>query len=223
MGQCIVAALMATDPRAAIEEIARDAEFARLVPELQRLRDVPQDPGHHAEGNVWIHTMMVVVEAAKLGDAPGMSAFDRRAMLIGALFHDVGKGVEGGTQIKPDGHGGVKITAIGHEKLGVAPVREILERLGLEEYSRPVLAVVEHHMALPGRYREVERGNMTLERCVTRTRALIAAELQGVNPEVLLNCTIADWRGRGTEETRAMRETFIEGFCGVFRQSQALH
>ena len=32
---------------------------------LNRLKEVPQSPKHHPEGNVWNHTMLVVNEAAR--------------------------------------------------------------------------------------------------------------------------------------------------------------
>lgn len=215
-GQRLLGELLTELPSRAIEAMSAEPEFATLLPELRRLRDVPQDPEHHPEGNVWIHTMLVIDEASKLAGDPRLTQFDRQSLLLGALLHDVGKGVEGGTQMKPDGHGGVKITARGHEKMGVAPSRQILERLGLEEFSAPVLAVVEHHMLLPGRFREVQRGNMTEERCIARTRSFLERELAKVNPLVLLNCTIADWRGRGQAATREVREQFIQGFTRMF-------
>ena len=50
-------------------------------------------------------------------------------------------------------------------------------------------------------------------------RPFLERELGDVNPEVLLVCTIADWRGRGFDDTREAREMFIEGFSAVFHEA----
>ena len=46
----------------------RWGSFGQLFPELQSLVGVPQEPEWHPEGDVDIHTMMVVDEARKLID-----------------------------------------------------------------------------------------------------------------------------------------------------------
>ena len=49
--------------------VALERLFAEPTPPafavLRRLKDTPQSPVHHPEGNVWNHTMLVVDEAAK--------------------------------------------------------------------------------------------------------------------------------------------------------------
>lgn len=58
---------------------------------MQALRDCPQDPLWHAEGDVWTHTLMVL-EALK--DCPRYAAATRRekALLqLSALLHDIAK------------------------------------------------------------------------------------------------------------------------------------
>ena len=60
-----------------------------LFPELSRLQGVPQDPEHHPEGDVWVHTLQVVDRAAELRDQ--IPAEDRLVFMLAALLHDVGK------------------------------------------------------------------------------------------------------------------------------------
>ena len=51
-----------------------DTGQLRFFPELDALREVPQDPEWHPEGDVWVHTLMVLDAAASLrrgGTAPG--------------------------------------------------------------------------------------------------------------------------------------------------------
>ncbi len=52
---------------------------------IRAMRDCPQDPDYHAEGNVWIHTRMVVEALLAL------NPMDRVEMFVAALMHDVGK------------------------------------------------------------------------------------------------------------------------------------
>ena len=55
---------------------------------IRRLRGVPQDARHHAEGDVWIHTRLV---CEALAADPTFRTFleeDRRAAWLGALLHD---------------------------------------------------------------------------------------------------------------------------------------
>ena len=52
----------------------------RFFPELDALRGVPQDPEWHPEGDVWVHTLMVLDAAASLrndGTGPGKHEPDR--------------------------------------------------------------------------------------------------------------------------------------------------
>ena len=70
--------------------LARDLDIvSRHWPELHALIDCPQEPEWHPEGDVWIHTLMVVDEArqriADLSRGPAL------AMMLGAVCHDLGK------------------------------------------------------------------------------------------------------------------------------------
>src|SRR4051794_34714667 len=106
LGQQIVHALRSEQSSEAIASLALEPNFGALLPELVNLSAVPQDPNHHPEGDVWRHTLLVIDETRKLIDDPRFTEHERTALLVGVLLHDVGKGVEGGTQITPDGHGG---------------------------------------------------------------------------------------------------------------------
>ena len=54
---------------------------------IKDLQDVPQNPKFHPEGNVFIHTMMVVDEGAKIRD----KSVDKRSFMWALLLHDIGK------------------------------------------------------------------------------------------------------------------------------------
>ncbi len=118
-------------------EFLRRTNLLSFFPELAALVGVPQDPIWHPEGDVWVHTLRVVDEAAKLRD----DGEDDLALMFGALCHDFGKPEttrqEGGRTITP-----------GHDVAGVALAREFLERLrapGL--LTDRVCGLVRHHLA----------------------------------------------------------------------------
>ena len=60
-------------------KVLEDTGQLRYFPELDALRGVPQDPEWHPEGDVWVHTLMVLDVAATLrsdGTEPGEHAPD---------------------------------------------------------------------------------------------------------------------------------------------------
>ncbi|HOG02227.1 MAG: multifunctional tRNA nucleotidyl transferase/2'3'-cyclic phosphodiesterase/2'nucleotidase/phosphatase [Firmicutes bacterium ADurb.Bin248] len=82
---------------------------------LHRLRETEQSPEHHPEGNVWLHTLLVVDEAAKLR----ARSADPAAFMWAALLHDIGKPAT--TKLRKG-----RITAYDHDKVGARLAREFL-------------------------------------------------------------------------------------------------
>jgi predicted kinase len=66
---------------------ALDAAF----PWVRNMRDVPQSPVHHAEGDVWIHTRMVMEELLKLPGYQALSEPKRSLLFMATLAHDISK------------------------------------------------------------------------------------------------------------------------------------
>jgi tRNA nucleotidyltransferase (CCA-adding enzyme) len=114
----------------------------RLWPELRALVGCPQEPEWHPEGDVWVHTLLVVDEArTRIADLDRGPA---TAMMLGALCHDLGKP---GTTAVIDG----RIRSPGHEEGGVAPATLLLDRLNVHtldgyDVRRAVLGLVAHHL-----------------------------------------------------------------------------
>ncbi len=99
--------------RRSASPLARDLGIVeRLWPELHALIECPQDPEWHPEGDVWIHTLMVVDGARQRIDDLPMPK--QNAVMLGALLHDVGKP---STTAFEDG----RIRSRGHEAAGVPP------------------------------------------------------------------------------------------------------
>jgi len=123
---------------------ARDLGIAeKLWPEINALIDCPQDPVVHPEGDVFIHTGMVLDEARKLID--DLPRPKQIAVMLAALCHDLAKPhttkVENG-----------RIKARDHEMMGVTITEQLLDRLKLFTFDnydvrRQTLALVQHHAA----------------------------------------------------------------------------
>jgi tRNA nucleotidyltransferase (CCA-adding enzyme) len=114
----------------------------RLWPELKALVGCPQEPAWHPEGDVWVHTLMVVDEARKRID--DLTRGPAVAMMLGAVCHDFGK--PAATAVI-DG----RIRSPGHEEGGVAPAAKFLDRLNVHsldgyDVRGAVLGLVAQHL-----------------------------------------------------------------------------
>ena len=100
------------------------------------MQGVAQPPQYHPEGDVWVHTLMLLEHLGA-----GASA----TLAWGMLLHDVGKPP---TFTPPDpAKAGDRIRFNGHVEVGVAMARAILNRLRFSnEDAEQILALVKHHM-----------------------------------------------------------------------------
>ncbi len=109
---------------------------------VRRMDGTPQDPIHHAEGDVAIHTHLV---CAAIASSPVFHALDDDARLVafaGALLHDVAK--PDCTRTGDEG----RVTSHGHSVRGAMAARQILWRLGMPFAMREqVVGLVRHHQA----------------------------------------------------------------------------
>ena len=107
-----------------------------LLPEIAAMKGVEQPPQYHPEGDVWVHTLLLL---EKLGRATPTLA-------LGALLHDVGKP----TTFRV----AERIRFDGHVEEGVRLAHGILTRLRFShEDAGQVEALVANHM----RFKDVER------------------------------------------------------------------
>lgn len=91
---------------------------------IRRLKDCPQDPKHHAEGNVWIHQRMVLEALCEDADWRALSEADRETVFWAALLHDVAKPA---TTREENG----RTRAPGHSPKGAVMARKILWAMGV--------------------------------------------------------------------------------------------
>jgi putative nucleotidyltransferase with HDIG domain len=102
----------------------------QVFPWVQKLEECPQDPIHHAEGNVWIHTEMVLNTLSTMAEWRQLPEEEQRIVYLGCLLHDVAKPVT--TKVEDDG----RVTARGHSRRGEIMARKILWELGLPFQQR---------------------------------------------------------------------------------------
>ena len=121
----------------------------RLFPEIRALVGCEQEPEWHPEGDVWVHTLMVIDQARTRID--DLDRARKIVVMLGAVCHDLGKPL---TTAFLDG----RIRSIDHEQEGVAPASAVLDRLNIHtidgfDVRRQVLGIVAHHLK-PGMFRQ---------------------------------------------------------------------
>ncbi len=104
-------------------QLAKNKDWGFLVEHFDWVKDmeiVPQDPQHHAEGNVAVHTQMVLKELVSLSEFQKLDEQAKEILWAVALMHDIEK--RSTTVIEAD----ESITSKSHAKRGEFTVREIL-------------------------------------------------------------------------------------------------
>lgn len=119
----------------------------QLFPELEALIDVPQDPDWHPEGDVFVHTGLVLDRARELIN--DLDYPRQVTVMLAALFHDLGKPA---TTEFLEGHWRSR----GHEEAGVSPTTRMLDRLNVHtmngyDVRGQVIALVREHLR-PGEF-----------------------------------------------------------------------
>ena len=115
----------------------------KLFPEILALVGCPQEPEWHPEGDVWVHTLMVIDQARTRID--DLERPRQITVMLGAVCHDLGKPA---TTAFIDG----RTRSMDHEQAGVAPTLSLLDRLNVHtiggyDVRRQVVGLVAHHLA----------------------------------------------------------------------------
>ncbi len=132
-------------------QFAREAGVVTsLLPEMAALIGCEQEPDWHPEGDVWVHTLMVIDHARARID--GLPRWAKIAVMLGAVCHDFGKPV---TTAFFDG----RIRSYNHEEAGVEPARALLDRLNVHaidgvDVRTQVFGLTAHHLK-PGAWYKV--------------------------------------------------------------------
>jgi tRNA nucleotidyltransferase (CCA-adding enzyme) len=160
------------------------------------LYDCPQDPEWHPEGDVWIHTLMVIDEARQRNadlDRPRLAA-----VMLGAVCHDLGKPL---TTAVIDG----RWRSPGHEAAGVPAATQVLDRFNVNsidgyDVRRQVLGLVAEHLR-PSAFHKTK--DTVKDGAFRRLAARVDLEL-------LVRFGRADCHGRGGTFDCSAMDWFIE-------------
>jgi predicted kinase len=178
--------LLAMVPRT-IDDFSWDAVVEQF-PFLADLDKSTQDPIHHAEGNVGIHTRMVIRELLSDPAYGELDEIDRFKMFWSAVFHDSGKPA---TREEVDG----RITNRGHSKLGSKIARDHLRKAVVPFAIREeICAIIVYHQQPFWLWEHDEK---------EQRRRAIQASLQ-LDPKLLIMHARADARGRKCADPQAI-------------------
>jgi tRNA nucleotidyltransferase (CCA-adding enzyme) len=177
--------LQSSRPFVGLEWLRDLGAVEKLFPEIQSLIGVPQDPEWHPEGDVFVHTQLVLDRARELID--GLSYARQVTVMLSALAHDFGKPAT--TQFI-DG----RLRSRGHEEAGVAPAESFLDRINVHTIDGynvrgQVIALVREHLK-PGEFykKREEVGDGAFRRLARRCE-----------PDLLYRVAKADSLGRNAD------------------------
>lgn len=141
--------------RQAFELLDHTGLLEQVLPEVARMKGVEQPPQFHPEGDVWIHTRMMIERLPR--DCP-------KTLAWGVLLHDVGKPP---TFSPPDAPTG-RIRFDGHVEVGARMAEEICRRLRFSNDDiEQICALVASHL----RFKDVQQMRAsTLKRFVRLPR-----------------------------------------------------
>ena len=174
-------------PGVALELLAR-TDLLRFFPALHALQGVAQDPRWHPEGDVWVHTVMVVNAAAALRRGDDSDA----ALMFAALCHDLGKPATTASDRE-------RVRAPAHAAVGARLTREFLDGLcAPHALTQCVAALVRDHLA-PAQFPAQRAGRGAYRRLARRLHAA------GASIALLERVARADQLGRTTPDALAGR------------------
>ena len=187
----------------------RDSDFslgwlARNCSGLSRLKNIPQNPEYHGEGDVYQHTEMVCGKLVELPEWRELEKEEQELLFLAAAFHDIGKAVctkqENGQWVSP------KHTLIGEKEFRRIAYKEA-EQFGLTFRQRETAAKLIRYHGLPVWFWTKRRPELDL---------LKAAE--SIPLRLLYLLSKADVQGRIEKQSGKMEEN-VELFADYARES----
>lgn len=187
-GELQKALLKAEKPSVFFEVLREMNQLDFWFPELAELLGVPQNPKHHAEGDVWVHTMMVIDEAAKLRS----KVQNPLGFMLSAVAHDFGKAIC--TEVI---NGAVH--AYEHETKGLPLIERFLKRITSEtkliEYAMNICSLHMQPNVVAGVRASVKSTNRMFDRAV--------------DPVALICFSVADSEGKIPRRADSSNEEFL--------------
>ena len=191
-------------PSVGLEELFKLNALKQLFPELYRLTLCIQDSVFHPEQDnfghhtVWQHSKISVDQAKKLATEFSLPGEEKLALLLAALFHDVGKSRTTHWEFKK---GRMVITSNGHDIASAQITEEALERFKIFTLNGYNLRKI-----IPSLIRCHHRASeLWANRKVLTKKAFnrLAADIDG-NIELLVLLDAADRAGRSEEPVKGL-------------------
>ncbi len=175
-------------PSIYLDGLLKDGELDKYpFSMIKDLQSVDQNPKFHPEGNVFIHTMMVVDEGAKNREKSN----EKRAFMWTLLLHDIGK--KPTTQVRKG-----RLTSYNHESVGADMTKKFLTYFNEEEsFISKVTALVRWHMQSLFVTKNMKFQN-------------IRSMLEDVDINEIVLVSLSDRLGRGKLDSTEIRNTQIE-------------
>ena len=199
-GELKKALIKADKPSVFFETLRKMNQLSEWFGELEALIGVSQSPKHHAEGDVWTHTMMVIDAAAGLRE----QCANPMALMLAAIAHDFGKAI---TTEAING----EIHAYGHEEKGLPIAEKFLARITNEKkLIELALNLVANHMrpnTAAGAGSSVKSTNRMFD--------------EAIDPEALMLLALSDERGQVKSYPSVSSEEFLRARLKIYREYMA--
>ena len=110
---------------------------------IEQMKNTPQEPKWHKEGNVYIHTAMVYEQVLKLEEFSSLSKEEQEVLKYAAVFHDIGKIYttkkdDNGTIISPNHSriGGQEFRKLFYDKMDIEKREQIVQLIN--NHQKPI-------------------------------------------------------------------------------------
>ncbi|MCC6977402.1 MAG: HD domain-containing protein [Candidatus Melainabacteria bacterium] len=137
--------LLSAAPTVGLELLMETGLMGQFLPEMLEMtgEKAMGDPIWHPEGSAWVHTMMVVAQAAKEEE----KSFE---FMLGVFLHDIAKPRTMTTRVEViDGAEVVRVSNKGHAEVGCEMAKVICRRLKLSaDTTQRVSEIVRLHMQM---------------------------------------------------------------------------
>lgn len=191
------ALLKSQKPSLFFDYLDKMSQLSYWFKELNQLKDIEQSPVYHQEGNVYVHTMMVLDAATKYKDYVNNYLF----FMYAALCHDLGKYLT--TEFDGD-----KIKSLNHEIEGISISEKLLKRLtDNKNLIKYVKNMVEHHMK-PNIYAFNQ----------SKIKSTNKLFYNSIDPNDLIYLAMADHNGRISSQKLENPEKYLFERLDIFRE-----
>jgi tRNA nucleotidyltransferase (CCA-adding enzyme) len=133
-----------TSPSAGLR-VLKESGWLRHFPEIEKLKDLKQEPEWHPEGDVFEHTCHCLDALASFQEWKALEMNERRILMLAVLAHDFGKAL---TTAREEKHGKLRWVSPGHESASGPLAECFASRIGCPpDLVTHVRLLVENHHA----------------------------------------------------------------------------